>query len=139
MIILLDLNYTLVENSHEKARPFLDQIANEKYRVDLIKSIQRHYVILMTARPSRYGYHTIASIREKTGWCPDEYYFNSWGITPARAKQQMLCSFVFPRHGTSPNSYVAIESNPNTRTMYTRHNIPAMAWDNSQLQEMLRP
>jgi hypothetical protein len=49
MILLLDLNYTLVENSDDKRRPFIKQIEAEQYRRWLVELIRPHHVIMMTA------------------------------------------------------------------------------------------
>ncbi len=121
MIILLDLNYTLVENSTEKQKPFTKQIAAERYRAWLVNLVKPHHVILMTARPAKYFAETIASIEEKTGWQPDEALFNAYGLTPPVAKERMLKEHVLPKYGVS--EMLAIESNPATRAMYARYGI----------------
>lgn len=121
MIILLDLNYTLVENSDEKHKPFSKQIEAERYRSWLINLIKPHHVILMTARPAIHYGPTIASIEDKTGWQPDEAYFNKYGLAPPLAKERMLNEYVLPKYGK--DKFLAIESNPQTRAMYARYNI----------------
>lgn len=121
MIILLDLNYTLVENSTEKQKPFSKQIEAERYRLWLVDLLRPHHVILMTARPAKYHDATIDSIEEKTGWQPDEALFNAHGLTPPAAKERMLKEHVLPKYGDV--EFLAIESNPATRAMYARHNI----------------
>jgi hypothetical protein len=121
MIILLDLNYTLVENSTEKQKPFTKQIEAERYRAWLVKLVRQHHVILMTARPVKYRAATLASIQSKTGWQPNEAYFNAYGLMPPLAKDGMLKEFVLPKHGGA--EMLAIESNPATRAMYARHGI----------------
>ena len=121
MIILLDLNYTLVENSTEKQKPFSKQIQAERYRAWLVNLVKPQHVILMTARPAKYFAETIASIEEKTGWQPDEALFNAYGLTPPVAKERMLKEHVLPKY---PNmEFLAIESNPATRAMYARYGI----------------
>lgn len=121
MIILLDLNYTLVENSDEKLKPFNKQIEAEQYRMWLVKLLREHHVILMTARPAQYFAATITSIEEKTGWQPDEAYFNSYGLAPPLAKERMLKEHILPKYGDV--EMLAIESNPATRAMYARYGI----------------
>jgi len=121
MIILLDLNYTLVENSTEKQKPFSKQIEAERYRAWLVKLVKPHHVILMTARPAKYFAETIASIEEKTGWQPDEALFNAYGLMPPIAKERMLKEHVLPKYDKS--EMLAIESNPATRAMYARYGI----------------
>lgn len=121
MIILLDLNYTLVENSDERQSPFTKQIALERYRAWLVELLKPHHVILMTARPAMYEAATLASIKAKTGWMPQEAYFNRYGVAPPLAKDRMLKEHVLPKHGQA--DYLAIESNPQTHAMYARHGI----------------
>jgi hypothetical protein len=121
MIILLDLNYTLVENSTEKQKPFTKQIEAERYRMWLVELLRPHHVILMTARPEKYHAATIDSIEEKTGWQPDEALFNTHGLTPPMAKERMLKEHVLPKYDEV--QFLAIESNPATRAMYARYGI----------------
>ncbi len=82
---LLDLNYTLVANSHEKHSPFAEQIRQETYRDWLVALLRSRYVILMTARPVKYRELTLDSIQEKTGWTPNESYFNSYNLPPPQS------------------------------------------------------
>lgn len=121
MIILLDLNFTLVENSDQKLRPFQKQIEAERYRGWLVELVKPHHVILMTARPALHASATLASIKAKTGWQPQEAHFNRYGLAPAQAKERMLLEHVLPKHGKA--SYLAIESNPRTHSMYDRYSI----------------
>jgi len=129
MIILLDLNYTLVANSEKKASPFTRQIEGEEYRQDLVELIKPAYVILMTARPEKHREATLKSIKAKTGWLPQEAFFNIRNLRPPEAKERMLLDLVFPSHGEDPDQYYAIESNPATRGMYKRYGIKAFAVD----------
>jgi len=126
MIILLDLNYTLVANSEEKQRPFTKQIAAEQYRQWLVELIKPHHVILMTARPAMHKETTLSSIEAKTGWLPQEAYFNSFGLAPPLAKERMLQAFVLPQHKKDwhgGENFLAIESNPRTHSMYAKYGI----------------
>ncbi len=133
MIILLDLNYTLVEISEEKVKPFVKQIAGERYRSWLVDLLKDQYVILVTARPAMHQAATLASIESKTGWLPQEAHFNSYGLAPPLAKERMLNGLIFPRHQGKP--FFALESNPRTSFMYARHGIasakimPGEQWD----------
>lgn len=125
MIILLDLNYTLIANSQEKHKPFLKQIQHETYRQWLIDLLIPHHVILMTARPAEYFQETLASLQKKTNWQPQEAYFNEYKLAPPVAKERMLKKYVFPKHGSVGTQFFALESNPKTRSMYERYEIPA--------------
>ena len=127
MIVLLDLNWTLVENSAERRTPFLDQIAGERYRGWLIDLVRPQVTILVTARPERYRQATLASLLAKTGWQPEDAAFNLHALPPPLAKERALAEAVWPRHGRDAG-YLAIESNPRTRAMYARHGIRAVTW-----------
>ncbi|MFN7185212.1 MAG: hypothetical protein ACK5WQ_09300 [Alphaproteobacteria bacterium] len=133
MILLLDLNYTLVENSDDKRRPFIKQIEAEQYRRWLVELIRPHHVIMMTARPAMHREATLASISAKTAWLPQEAHFNVYGLTPPLAKERMLAEHVLPKHGGA--TFLAIESNPRTHAMYSRYGIrsvkiePGERWD----------
>lgn len=124
-IILLDLNYTLVENSREVMKsPSVYDISVERYRTWLIDLIREHCVILITARPHRYREETLAHLLATTGWSPSEAYFNERRVRAPQAKETALLNHVFPRHG-SPDAtpYLALESNKDTSAMYARYGI----------------
>ena len=117
---LLDLNYTLVENSREKKHPFTKQIEHERYRswlVDLLKATG-YPIVLVTARPAKYEAHTMDSIYRKLGWMPDLALFNEDRLSPPVLKPLLISEHVFPTWGLDPSTYVAIESNPRTRVAY---------------------
>ena len=128
MIILLDLNYTLVSNSNDKYQPFSTQIEHERYRDDLLKEIQDKYVVLVTARPMKYADETLSSIAAKVNWQPDEWFFNC-GLTPPLFKEKILHDHIFSEHGHDVE-IVAIESNPKTREMYRSYGVKAMTYLN---------
>ena len=129
MIILLDLNHTLVSNSHEKLKPFARQIENETYSLDLLSRIKHATVILITARPAMHKAATLKSINAKTGWKPDAAYFNEWFLYPPACKKKILETYIFPKYGANAESYVAVESNPSTRAMYEAFGIVALTRD----------
>ena len=81
-------------------------------------------VILMTARPETWMSRTLNRIEEQTGWRPQNACFapKGWRNPPA-IKEYLLKKHVFPIHGAHA-SYIAIESNPRTRGMYSKFNIP---------------
>jgi hypothetical protein len=126
-IILLDLNYTLVENSREVMKsPSVYDISVERYRTWLIDLIRNHYVILITARPHRLREETLAHLRAATGWEPNEAYFNERRVKAPLAKETALLNHVFPGHGTPGTTrYLALESNKDTAAMYAGHGIPS--------------
>lgn len=130
MIVLLDLNYTFAVRAHGERQPFADFrrcIAVETYRQWLLELIRPHYVILITARPQRFKDSTLARIREQTHWQPAESHFNSAGLRPPQWKLRALHESVFPAHGQPHDGkYLAIESNPATRAMYSALNIPSI-------------
>ncbi len=133
MIYLLDLNFTLVANSHRKAKPFSVQIEGEEYRDDLVKRLRGERVLMLTARPDRYALETLDSIERKTGgWRPERAFFNSMDKPPPEAKRLMLDHYVLPDY---PAPFLAIESNPATRAMYASKGIEAVTYK----QFMQRP
>lgn len=132
MIILLDLNYTLADNSEHRMSAadygtFVDQ--HETYRRWLVELIRPHTVIMMTARPETWRDRTLARIMAVTAWQPTEAHFNQMGTkTPApKVKLAMLQRSVFPQHGRPAGQYLALESNKATRAMYERQGIQAIA------------
>ena len=128
-IILLDLNYTLVENSAliKNTRPYQKKIMQERYRKWLINLIESYHVIIITARPNYQKECTIKSIKEKlSGWMPNELYFQEENDAPPIAKEKLLNKYIFPKHDIK-NSYLAIESNPKTKLMYLNYKIPSVS------------
>ena len=130
-ICLLDLNYTLVGNQIETRllRPFSRRLEAEEYRSDLIEAIRGDYVILVTARPGRQREETLANIRRKTSWMPQEWYFNDIDAQPPVFKKSALQRFIFPKHGEDWGLYYAVESNPRTRAMYAKFGIAALPYE----------
>lgn len=127
MIILLDLNFTLVANSEQKIKPFTNQIVREAYRLDLLERIKKDRVILVTARPEVHKPQTLGSIMSKTGWQPEDSYFNH-GLMPPAFKSYAFEKFIAPKYGVDPELYLAIESNPRTRAMYQKKGIKAITY-----------
>jgi hypothetical protein len=137
-IVLLDLNYTFVENQAETARlggeDFARRIEFERYRRWLLDLVRERYVILITARPERHREATLANLRELLHWWPPEAWFNEQDLSPPVCKRDILERHIFPRHGRpGKTAYIAIESNPRTAVMYASYGIPAMrVWDEWQ-------
>jgi hypothetical protein len=128
-IILLDLNYTLVANSpvHGSAPKRMEKrLADEQYRQWLVDLVRPHTVVLMTARPENWMTKTLDRIEAQTGWRPEDACFAPIGWwNPPAIKQHFLHKIVFPIHGENAR-YIAIESNPRSREMYARHEIPCL-------------
>lgn len=129
-IALVDLNYTLVENSPKwgapKIYPFIRQIEQETYRQWLVDFLRDKYAILITARPQKYREATLERIKLLTGWQPQEVYFAEISATPPEIKEDLLLRYVFPKHGRNGEDYFGIESNPKTRAMYSCYNIESL-------------
>ena len=124
-IILLDLNYTLISNSKEiRNLPLDEKIKTQTYETELIDLIQDNYVILITASPYKRSHKILRDIKEKTGFEPDESYWN-FNRQPPVVKKYWMVSEVLPNHGDNPEQYLAIESNPATRSMYKKLGIEA--------------
>lgn len=129
-IALVDLNYTLVENSPKwgapKIYPFIRQIEQEAYRQWLVDFLRDKYAILITARPQKYREATLERIKLLTGWQPQEVYFAEISATPPEIKEDLLLRYIFPKHGRNGKDYFGIESNPKTRAMYLCYNIESL-------------
>ena len=124
-IILLDLNYTLIANSKEiRTMPLDKKIKSQNYETDLINLIKDNYVILITASPYRRSYKILRDIKEKTGFEPDESFWN-FGRQPPALKKYWMENEVIPQHGDDGDKYLPIESNPATRRMYKKLGIEA--------------
>lgn len=124
-IILLDLNYTLIANSKEiKNMPLDEKIKSQEYEEDLIELIKNNYVILITASPYRRSHKILRDLKDKTGFEPDESYWN-FNRQPPVVKKYWMENEVIPTHGENPKQYLAIESNPATRRMYKKLGIEA--------------
>lgn len=130
-IALVDLNYTLVENSPKwgapKIYPFIRQIEQETYRQWLVDFLRDKYAILITARPQKYREATLERIKLLTGWQPQEAYFAEISATPPEIKEDLLLRYIFPKHGRNGEDYFGIESNPNTRDMYKKFSIVSLS------------
>ena len=134
-IILLDLNFTLVENSgsrfkHVKRGEFSLWIdRHERYRRWLVELLAGHHVILVTARHELYRDATLAAIASRCcGWQPDESHWNPAPrkLEPHKFKEIALKQEILPVHGlVEPGRYLALESNDLTRRMYKRHGVPS--------------
>ena len=129
-IALVDLNYTLVENSPKwgapKIYPFIRQIEQETYRQWLVDFLRDKYAVLITARPQKYREATLERIKLLTGWQPQEAYFAEISATPPEIKEDLLLRYIFPKHGRNGKDYFGIESNPKTRAMYLRYSIESL-------------
>ena len=134
-ICLLDLNYTLVGNQADTRmlRPFSRRMEAEEYRADLIEAIRDDYVIIVTARPDYQMKQTMANIKRKTGWQPQEWYFNDINAEPPVFKESALRRFILPPArrterpgGRTTTRWRAIRK---TRAMYARFGIEAAPYD----------
>jgi hypothetical protein len=129
LIVLLDLNYTLVANQRatRHLRPFRKRLEHEEYRGWLVDLVAKYFTIMVTARPVHQMLDSLANIRRKTGWSPQEAHFidRPYGVErPHQFKRRVLTARIWPRYGRD-RPYFAPESNPRTRAMYAEHNIPA--------------
>ena len=103
----------------------MEKIKSQKYEIDLINLIKDNYVILITASPYKWSYKILRDIKEKTGFKPDESFWNFGNRQPHLLKKYWMEEEVMPQHGGDGDKYVAIESNENTRRMYRKLGIEA--------------
>jgi hypothetical protein len=131
LVILLDLNFTLVENSFMKRQQgpisYSAKIGLETYRRWLVDLVRGHTVLLCTVRHRRYKDQTLAHIEGMTGWRPEHAFFNptddyrGWVV-----KREYLDASILPMFGAvGERPYLAIESARDTRAMYASLGIPA--------------
>lgn len=130
LIVLLDLNFTLVANSrdtfHIQRGP---DVSAETYRQWLVDLLRPCYVVMITSRTDDFQQKTLASIRHKTGWLPQAYHFKPVANRYMKAPQfkgYVLMERVLPAYGDDPAQYLALESNAATRAMYASHGIKAV-------------
>jgi hypothetical protein len=142
LIVLLDLNFTFVENRKESleagAGDFDRRLANERYREWLRDLVKGQYVIMITARPDSQKARTLDNIKRIANWQPDEAYFNEKNLLPPECKKDILERCVFPKHGIPGKGvrYVAVESNPRTMAMYASLGVPGLrVWEPAQYRQ----
>jgi len=140
-IVLLDLNYTFVNNSRVSWPNFRKAplIAIETYRDWLIPLMSDHHVILVTVRSDSLAEATLANIHRLTGWQPNEVYFKSPQQVYLKApkfKEWALRTRIMPQHGKEPARYLALESNAETRAMYAQNNIWAVKVPDASWSEL---
>jgi len=141
MIILLDLNYTLVANSKDlRSKPAHVRKSTEQYRtwlISLIKSMNPEHVFLVTIRPEKDRDWTLKRIQEVTGWAPDRAYFSTMvDARPEVWKRHVLEAMLFPEFGANPCRFLPIESNEDTQKMYGEFGIVGLkAWPVNEATE----
>ncbi len=124
MYYLLDLNYTLVANSQAlRWNSAEHRYANEQYRrwlIDLLKATKPAGIILVTIRPEAEREMTLARIAAVCdGWQPDDVFFSTMSVTPPIWKRHACQELIFPKYGSDPKQYLAVESNLETQKMYS--------------------
>lgn len=129
MVILLDLNYTLVGNS--PSRRGNGRFVGEKYRewlVDLLRQLRPERIVLVTVRTCEHKEWTLRNIADELGgWQPDECHFRDRPeLSPPQWKQLVLQERLWPRFGRDGSRYLAVESNLSTLKMYTENGIRAL-------------
>ena len=110
MIILLDLNYTLVSNNPARGTTperMEKRLANEQYRQWLVELVRPHTVVLITARPETWTIKTLDRIEEQTGWRPQDACFapKGWWNPPAIKEhllKKMYAKFSIPCFWVTP-------------------------------------
>lgn len=128
LVVLLDLNYTLVGNSPLTFHMVNPRIADEVYRQWLVELLRPVHVALITTRSDDLRQQTLARIQRLTDWLPASWYFkpSRERFAPAQDfKRSVVLGAVIPAHGPD-TPYVALESNPATRAMYA--SIGIQAW-----------
>lgn len=130
-IILLDLNGTLSANAKALGMAFFHPaypVEREEYHYWLVKLFTGHHVALITARSTSMEARTLERMRQTLGgWMPNSVHFKTNPFMSAPDwKNHVLQTSIFPRFGTNPSRYLALESNYRTRAMYESHRIFAI-------------
>ena len=124
-IILLDLNYTLISNSKGIFNSTIEEkIKSHKYDMDLIELIKDNYVILISSSPYKRSCKILSDLKEKTGFVPNESYWN-FGLKPPELKDYWMKEAIFKKHGSNLDQYLAIDCNTKTCSMYKDFGIEA--------------
>lgn len=128
LVVLLDLNFTLVANSLDAFHMVKPKVSIELYRNWLVTLMRPFDVVLMTSRLNTYQHVTMHRIMQFTNWTPAAAYFKPVAMRYDSAevfKQHALRTRVFDRFGMH-RPYLALESNEKTRDMYAQHGIKAV-------------
>lgn len=133
-IVLLDYQATLVTNFQEshawRKKDYSEWIRNHERLSTHLRDLlikDDYYVILITARSTRYMNLTMQKIHKELNWLPNEFYFNAWELQPPQCKQKILNQSIFERFKAT--EMIAIESNIATREMYKKNHIFATRYD----------
>lgn len=98
-IALVDLNYTLVENSPKwgapKIYPFIRQIEQETYRQWLVDFLRDKYAVLITARPQKYREATLERIKLLTDWNRKKFISQKFPPLLPRSRKTCCCVMYF--------------------------------------------
>lgn len=121
-VILLDLNYTLVENSGETMMS--NRSHAERYRLWLVDLLRDKHVALVTVRHISERDETLDRIAAQTcGWQPQETHFRE----EVRMKAPEWKSLVY-EHRIAPvrdlSGILAIESNAQVHKRYDSFGVP---------------
>jgi hypothetical protein len=140
-ILLLDLNETLSSNRREvfgaSGRPggYGQAITEvEQYRgplIEWLRGIQADEweVHLFTVRLTEHRDRTLESIRRKTGWVPDNAWFNDTGVAGQEAKRVKGILLDRVLESCTPTHLYALESNVNVHSMFKRRGVPHQRGD----------
>jgi hypothetical protein len=141
-IVLMDLNVALSSNFKEMRyhnfETFVKEV--EEYRDWMVELLRNEYVVLITARDTKWGKTTLNRIWDTQKWSPNHAMFNDTGISGADAhlvKKHQVLNKVFPIYGDNPKQYFAIESNSRTREMYSSLGITAFDCEREGMWENL--
>lgn len=121
-VILLDLNYTLVENSGDTMMS--NRSHAERYRLWLVDLLRSKHVALVTVRHVSERDATLARIAEQTGgWQPQETHFREdKRMTAPEWKGLVYEHRIRPVH--AGKGILAIESNAQVHRVYDRAGVP---------------
>ncbi|MCR9292055.1 MAG: hypothetical protein NXI32_05000 [bacterium] len=125
LYFLTDVNYTMVSNSRAlRGKGKFYRYQNEQYRLwmlDILRRCEPEGIFLVTVRPDTERELTLARIAQLTGgWQPDDCFFSTMNVEPPVWKKHACEKLIFPKYGSDPSQYIAVESNLDTWKMYAK-------------------
>jgi len=103
-------------------------LSHEVYRPELLKWLQEAQahdweVHLFTVRKTCWQEPTLANIQKRTGWVPDQAWFNDTGIDGSKAYKVKQTLFNRVVETCSPSHLYGLESNSNVHKLYSQYGV----------------
>lgn len=84
-----------------------------------LRATQSQGILLFTIRPDAEREQTLARIADQgDGWQTDDVFFSTMFVEPPVRKRHACENLIFPKYGSDPSQYLAVESNIETQKVY---------------------